>query len=93
MHTTAVPVHDGFVLHKGVAQSPLGGDFILGQCRQFLEEQAKIEIVPYYQVKSKEVVKPGESAKFVRKDLPNLTESYKRFMLKVSLTIELVDII
>jgi actin-related protein len=84
IHTTAIPIHDGFVLHKGVAQSPLGGDFILGQCRQFLEENAKIEIVPYYQVKSKEVFKSGDPAKFFRRDLPGLTVSYKRFMLKVN---------
>jgi hypothetical protein len=49
-----------------------------------LEENAKIEIVPYYQVKSKEVVKSGDPAKFFRRDLPGLTESYKRFMLKVN---------
>jgi len=85
IHTTAIPIHDGFVLQKGVSQSPLGGDFVLGQCRQFLEENAKIEIVPYYQVKSKEVVKSGDPAKFVRRDLPGLTESYKRFMLKDAL--------
>jgi len=52
-HTTAIPIHDGYVLHKAVAQSPLGGDFILTKCGQLLEEQLNIEVVPYYQVKSK----------------------------------------
>lgn len=83
-HTTAVPIHDGMVLHKAVAQSPLCGDFILAQCKQYLEEQAHIEIVPYYQVKSKESVKMGEPAKFTRRsDSNDLTESYKRFMMRV----------
>ena len=36
-----------------MAQSPLGGDFILNKCGQILEEQLNIEVVPYYQVKSK----------------------------------------
>ena len=53
IHTTAIPIHEGYVLQKAVAQSPLGGEFILSQCRQFLEEQLKIDVVPYYMVKSK----------------------------------------
>jgi actin-related protein len=52
-HTTAIPIHDGYVLNKAVAQSPLGGDFITSKCRQLFEEQLNIEIVPYYMVKSK----------------------------------------
>lgn len=84
-HTTAIPIHDGYVLHKAVAQSPLGGDFVFSKCRQLLEEQLNIEVVPYYQVKSKESVKPGEPARFTRREIPNLTDSYKRFMLKDTL--------
>ena len=85
-HTTAIPIHDGYVLQKAVAQSPLGGDFITTKCRQLLEEQLGIEIVPYYMVKSKEVTKPGEPAKFVKRtDFNELTESYKRFMIKETL--------
>jgi actin-related protein len=78
-----VPIHDGYVLHKAVAQSPLGGEFILSKCRQLLEEQLNIDIVPYYMVKSKEAVKPNEPAKYVKRaESINLTDSYKRFMLK-----------
>lgn len=85
LHTTAIPIHDGYVLNKAVAQSPLGGEFILSKCRQLLEEQMKFELVPYYQVKSKEAVKSGEPPRFVRRDVANLTDSYKRFMLKETL--------
>ena len=85
-HTTAIPIHDGYVLNKAVAQSPLGGDFILSKCRQLLEEQLNIEVIPYYMVKSKEAVKPGEPAKFVKRtDINDLTESYKKFMIKDTL--------
>ena len=52
-HTTAIPIHDGYVLNKAVAQSPLGGDFITSKCRMLLEDHLNIEIVPYYMVKSK----------------------------------------
>jgi len=85
-HTTAVPIHDGMVLNKAVAQSPLCGDFVLAQCKAYLEEQAQIELVPYYQVKSKEAVESGEPAKFTRRtNVNDLTESYKKFMLKETL--------
>ena len=53
IHTTAIPIHDGYVLQKAVAQSPIGGEFITSKCRQLLEETLNIEIVPYYVVKSK----------------------------------------
>ena len=56
-HTTTIPIHDGYVLNKAVAQSPLGGEFILSKCRQLLEEQLNIEIVPYYSIKSKKKLK------------------------------------
>lgn len=85
IHTTAIPIHDGYVLHKAVAQSPLGGDFVLSKCRQLLEEQLNIDVVPYYMVKSKEAVKAGEPAKYVKREFSNLTDSYKRFMIKDTL--------
>ncbi len=85
-HTTTIPIHDGYVLNKAVAQSPLGGEFILSKCRQLLEEQLNIEVVPYYSIKSKEAVKANEPPKFVRRtDINEITESYKRFMLKETL--------
>jgi len=84
-HTTAIPIHDGYVLNKAVAQSPLGGDFITSKCRMLLEDHLNIEIVPYYMVKSKEATKPGEPAKFLRREFNGLTDSYKRFMIRDTL--------
>ena len=86
VHTTAIPIHDGYVLHKAVAQSPIGGEFIMNQCRHLLEEQLNIELVPYYMIKSKEAVKANEPAKYTKRpDLRNLTESYRKFMLRDTL--------
>lgn len=36
-HTSAIPVQDGFVLTQAIVKSPLGGDYISMQCRQFLQ--------------------------------------------------------
>jgi hypothetical protein len=46
----------------------------------------KLNIV-YWQIfcsflKKKEIVKAGDPAKYVKRDVSDLTESYKRFMLK-----------
>ncbi len=51
-HTSAVPVHDGYVLQHGIVKSPLGGDFMTMQCKQFLEEQG-VELVAPYQIAGK----------------------------------------
>ena len=51
-HTTAVPVHDGYVLQQGIVKSPLGGDFVLMQCREMLQS-LNIEVVPQYMVREK----------------------------------------
>lgn len=36
-HTSAVPVQDGFVLTQAIVKSPLGGDYISMQCKNFLQ--------------------------------------------------------
>merc|ERR1712045_300216 len=48
-HTSAVPVHDGYVLQHAIVKSPLGADFLTGQCQQFLED--RVELVASYQIK------------------------------------------
>ena len=48
-HTSAVPVHDGYVLQQAIVKSPLAGDFMTMQCKQFLEDQG-VELVAPYQV-------------------------------------------
>lgn len=36
VHTSAIPVHDGYVIHSAVVKCPLGGNFISMQCKEFL---------------------------------------------------------
>jgi len=84
-HTSAVPVHDGYVLQQGIVKSPLGGDFVLMQCRELLQS-LNIEVVPHYMVASKEEVKLDAPAKWIKKpNLPEVTESWKKYMLNHTL--------
>ncbi len=76
-HTSAVPVHDGYVLQGAIVKSPLGADFVTMQCRQLLEEQTRDYggLVAPYEVASKEEVPTGSTAKFKRR--PNIPEVTK----------------
>lgn len=51
-HTSAVPVHDGYVITQGIVKSPLGGDFVTMQCKQFLEDK-EIDLTPACLIASK----------------------------------------
>uniref|UniRef100_A0A671YZZ8 Actin-like protein 6A n=1 Tax=Sparus aurata TaxID=8175 RepID=A0A671YZZ8_SPAAU len=51
-HTTAIPVHDGYVLQQGIVKSPLAGDFMSMQCRELFQELS-CEIIPPYMIASK----------------------------------------
>uniref|UniRef100_A0AAQ4Q5L3 Actin-like protein 6A n=1 Tax=Gasterosteus aculeatus aculeatus TaxID=481459 RepID=A0AAQ4Q5L3_GASAC len=44
-HTTAIPVHDGYVLQQGIVKSPLAGDFMSMQCRELFQDLS-VEIIP-----------------------------------------------
>lgn len=66
----------------GIIRTPLGGDFITAQCRSYLEEQ-QIEVVPPYLIASKEVVKEKAPANFIRKKVPEVTQSFHNYMTKV----------
>lgn len=35
-HTSAIPVQDGYIISSAIVKSPLGGNFINTQCKQFL---------------------------------------------------------
>ncbi|KAF0308053.1 Actin-like protein 6A [Amphibalanus amphitrite] len=80
-HTSAVPVHDGYVLTQGIVKSPLGGDFLTAQCRQFFA-QNDIEVIPPYMIGGKEAVKDYEKAKWTRRpNLPEVTKSWHDYMV------------
>ncbi|GAB1602844.1 actin-like protein 6B [Argonauta hians] len=80
-HTTAVPVYDGYVLTQAIVKSPLAGDFIIMESKKLCEE-AEVEIVPPYLIRSKEVVQEYESPKYVKKEVPEVTKSFHNYMVK-----------
>lgn len=81
-HTSAVPVHDGYVLTQGIVKTPLAGDFITMQCKQLLED-LEIDYSPNYMIGSKEIVKECEPPKFTKKtNLPEITKSWHNYMAK-----------
>ncbi|XP_052896350.1 actin-like protein 6A [Anopheles moucheti] len=81
-HTSAVPVHEGYVLSQAVVKSPLGGDYLSLQCRHYLESQ-NIDLTPTYAIASKDVIKERDTARFTPKELPEkLTASWQQYMLK-----------
>lgn len=68
---------------SGIVKSPLGGDFITSQCRNYLEENG-IEIIPPYMIAGKEQVWENDKAKFTKKaNLPEVTKSWHNYMVKV----------
>ncbi|EDW86280.1 uncharacterized protein Dwil_GK17246 [Drosophila willistoni] len=82
-HTSAVPVHEGYVLSQAVVKSPLGGDFLSRQCRQHLEKHG-IDLSPVYKIASKDVVKERDNARCTLRKLPeNLTQSWQNYMLQL----------
>uniref|UniRef100_A0A8C8EKH2 Actin-like 6A n=1 Tax=Oncorhynchus tshawytscha TaxID=74940 RepID=A0A8C8EKH2_ONCTS len=79
-HTTAIPVHDGYVLQQGIVKSPLAGDFMSMQCRELFQE-LNVEIVPPYMIASKDAVRDGTPASWKKKEkLPQVTRSWHNYM-------------
>lgn len=77
-----MPVHDGYVLQQAIVKSPLAGDFITMQCKQFLEEQEKVELVPNYLIASKEAVKERDPPKYTRKTVPEVSKSWANLQVR-----------
>uniref|UniRef100_A0A4W4G5U1 Actin-like 6A n=1 Tax=Electrophorus electricus TaxID=8005 RepID=A0A4W4G5U1_ELEEL len=79
-HTTAIPVHDGYVLQQGIVKSPLAGDFMSMQCRELFQE-LNVEIIPPYMIASKDSVREGAPASWKKKEkLPQVTRSWHNYM-------------
>jgi hypothetical protein len=67
---------------SGIVKSPLGGDFITYQCRNYLEENGH-EIIPTYQIAAKEPVWDMDKPKWTKKpNLPEVTKSWHNYMVK-----------
>lgn len=81
-HTSAVPVHDGYVLQHAIVKSPLGSDFLTTQCQQFLQDQ-HTEIIPPYMIAGKKEVNEGEKPKWDKKpNLPEVTKSWHAYQCR-----------
>ncbi|XP_018618453.1 actin-like protein 6A isoform X2 [Scleropages formosus] len=79
-HTTAIPVHDGYVLQQGIVKSPLAGDFMAMQCRELFQELG-VEIIPPYMIASKDAVREGAPASWKKKEnLPQVTRTWHNYM-------------
>ena len=82
-HTSAIPVYEGNVLTRGIVRTPYGGDYITGFCyKQLLAKN--VDINPYYLIKSKEAVLPGQPAKWIRKtNIPEgLHQTWINYMVR-----------
>ncbi|CAI5449249.1 unnamed protein product [Caenorhabditis angaria] len=80
--TSVVPVFDGYAVTHAVVRSQIGGDLICQQLENMLSEK-NVEVVPIYKIAGKEEVEEGEKPKWTqKKNLPQVTESYDKFMKK-----------
>ena len=84
--TSAVPVHDGYALQGAVVRTPLAGDFITAQCKHFMDELG-VDVIPPYMIASKEAVKEKVQPIWSPKNVPNVTESYRNYMVNVSVCV------
>ena len=50
--TSAVPIHEGYVLSQAIVKSPLAGDFMTMQCKQLLQDR-NVDIIPPYMIAGK----------------------------------------
>ncbi|KAL6518154.1 Actin-related protein 4 [Orobanche minor] len=78
--TTVAPVHDGYVLQKAVATSPIGGEFLTDCLLKSLQSKG-FSIKPRYAFKRKEI-RAGEF-QVMDLDFPSTTESYKLYSQRV----------
>lgn len=70
------------MLTQALVKSPLGGDYLSLQCRQYLESQG-IDLTPAYQIASKDVIRERDSPRFTLRTLPDkLASSWQQYMVK-----------
>ncbi|CAH4032006.1 actin-like protein 6A [Pieris brassicae] len=80
--TSAVPVVDGYALVNAAVRSPVGGDHLVAQAKNMLNNM-HIQMLPVYSIQTKEVIRERERARYTLKTLPaGLTPSWQQYMLK-----------
>ena len=84
------PVHDGLILKKGVARSPLAGNFISQQIRlMFSQSQPPTPLTPHYLIASKTPVDAGTPSQATLRTFAPNTEpdpSFRHFQEERVLT-------
>eukprot|EP00658_Telonema_sp_P-2_P077292 TRINITY_DN6956_c0_g1_i3.p1 TRINITY_DN6956_c0_g1~~TRINITY_DN6956_c0_g1_i3.p1 ORF type:complete len:355 (-),score=83.28 TRINITY_DN6956_c0_g1_i3:478-1542(-) len=75
------PVHDGYILKKGITKNTLAGEAVSKWMYRCITEKG-INVRPHYTIEKKET-KPGsgEGVTITDRQLPHVTESYKKWML------------
>jgi len=80
--TRVSPVHDGYILKKGVIKNGLGGDALTGYLTRTLASK-QVTVKPHYQLTKKAV--PGREGEYQVTDnsgkFPNATKSYHDWMV------------
>lgn len=88
--TSITPVHDGLILKKGIARSPLGGNYISQQLRLlFSTQQPPVPLTPHYLIASKTPVDAGAPSQATLRNFPPGTEpdpSFRHFQEERILT-------
>ncbi|KAH9416342.1 Actin-like 6A [Dermatophagoides pteronyssinus] len=80
-HTAAIPVYEGYVIEKAIKRNHFAGEFITSLCYKHLNEM-KVEVNPYYMIKSKQPVEPGQPAIWNKRQIADgLTNSWQNYML------------
>eukprot|EP00053_Salpingoeca_punica_P017970 m.174456 g.174456 ORF g.174456 m.174456 type:complete len:434 (+) comp17329_c1_seq2:116-1417(+) len=79
--TSAVPVYDGYVVTQAIRRNELAGDFLTEQYSAYLEEKAKVDVIPNYMIASKTAVGEDLPPQFeLKKNLPQIAPSYHAYM-------------
>ncbi|KAJ3314868.1 Actin-like 6A [Boothiomyces sp. JEL0838] len=78
--TSVVPVLDGYVVKKAIQKSPIGGDFVSKQVRQYFQ-MGGIDLTPQCLIKQKAVVPSGAPPQFQTVPLDGITRSFGEFSM------------
>uniref|UniRef100_A0A7E4VUT1 Actin-like protein 6A n=1 Tax=Panagrellus redivivus TaxID=6233 RepID=A0A7E4VUT1_PANRE len=81
-HTSAVPIHDGYVISNNVVTQQIGGNTIVDQCRLCMDKQ-EIELVPGYKIASKQEVTENKKPVWkLKSNLPTVTKSFDDYFVR-----------
>lgn len=74
--TQAVPVHDGYVLQKGIVKYDVAGEYLTEKIEKYIEEVLKTPIVPRHYL---DVTVDGENKMVNPAENPNIHSSFDKF--------------